>query len=66
MVANIEDPPYDIIGSGEPTIGNKPRTIHMFTDIYIKIADAKPKQKSLPKKLLDKNPILTILNIITA
>ena len=33
MVANIEDPPYDIIGSGEPTIGNKPRTIHMLTDI---------------------------------
>ena len=23
MVANIEEPPYDIIGSGDPTIGTK-------------------------------------------
>ena len=32
IVANIEDPPYDIIGSGDPTIGNKPKTIDIFTD----------------------------------
>ena len=55
-----------MIGNGEPTIGNNPKTMHMFTETNIKIAEAKPKQKSLPKKLLDKNPILTILNIITA
>ena len=66
MVANMEDPPYDMIGNGEPTIGNKPKTIHIFTEINIKIAEAKPKQNSLPKKLLDKNPILIILDIIIA
>ena len=38
IVANIEEPPYDIIGSGDPTIGNKPKTIAMFTVIYINIA----------------------------
>ena len=27
MIAIIEDPPYDIIGKGEPTMGNKPRTV---------------------------------------
>ena len=53
MVASIEDPPYDIIGKGDPTIGKRPKTIHMFTEIYMKIAEAKPKQNSLPKKLLD-------------
>ena len=37
MVANIEDPPYDIMGNGEPTIGSKPRTILMFVTTYIKI-----------------------------
>ena len=31
IVANIEDPPYDIIGKGDPTIGSKPNTIDMFT-----------------------------------
>ena len=31
MVANIEDPPYDIIGRGEPTIGNNPKTIDILT-----------------------------------
>ena len=31
MVASIEDPPYDIIGSGDPTIGSKPKTIDIFT-----------------------------------
>ena len=53
MVANIDDPPYDIIGSGDPTIGSKPKTIHIFTAIKIKIAEANPKQYNLPKKLLD-------------
>jgi hypothetical protein len=31
MVASIEDPPYDIIGKGDPTIGSKPKTIDIFT-----------------------------------
>ena len=31
IVDSIEDPPYDIIGNGEPTMGNKPRTIDIFT-----------------------------------
>ena len=53
MVASIDDPPYDMIGNGEPTIGKRPKTIHMFTEIYMKIAEAKPKQNNLPKKLLD-------------
>ena len=30
IVANIEEPPYDIIGKGEPTIGSKPNTMLMF------------------------------------
>ena len=33
IVANIEEPPYDIMGSGEPTIGSKPKTIDRFTTI---------------------------------
>ena len=33
MVANIEEPPYDIIGNGDPTIGNKPNTIDKLTVI---------------------------------
>ena len=41
MIANIEDPPYDMIGSGEPTIGRRPRTIIIFTTTYIKNAVAK-------------------------
>ena len=53
MVASIDDPPYDMIGRGDPTIGNSPKTIHMFTEMYMKIAEAKPKQNNLPKKLLD-------------
>ena len=32
IIDNIEDPPYDIIGRGAPTIGNKPRTIDIFTN----------------------------------
>jgi len=31
IVANIEEPPYDIIGKGEPTIGSNPKTMHIFT-----------------------------------
>ena len=31
IVASIEEPPYDIIGNGEPTIGSKPKTIDKFT-----------------------------------
>jgi hypothetical protein len=37
MVANIDEPPYDIIGNGEPTIGSKPRTILILITIYINI-----------------------------
>ena len=33
IVANIDDPPYDIMGSGDPTIGSKPKTIDIFTAI---------------------------------
>ena len=40
MVANNEEPPYDIMGNGEPTIGSKPRTIDKFTTIYKNIAKA--------------------------
>ena len=31
MIAIIEEPPYDMIGNGEPTIGSKPRTIIILT-----------------------------------
>ena len=41
IVANIEEPPYDIIGNGEPTIGSNPRTILILIVIYTKIADPK-------------------------
>ena len=41
MVANIEDPPYDMMGKGEPTIGSSPSTIIMLTTTYIKNAVAK-------------------------
>ena len=30
----IEDPPYDMIGKGAPTIGSKPNTIAIFTKTY--------------------------------
>jgi len=29
----MEDPPYDIIGRGDPTMGNMPKTINIFTEI---------------------------------
>ena len=61
MIESIEEPPYDIIGKGAPTIGSKPNTIATFTNTYKKIAEAKPKQYSLEKKLLTKKPILITL-----
>ena len=33
IVANIEDPPYDIIGKGDPTIGKRPNTMLILTAI---------------------------------
>ena len=33
MVANIDEPPYDIMGKGDPTIGSKPKTMDKFTKI---------------------------------
>ena len=41
MIAIIEDPPYDMMGKGDPTIGSKPKTIIIFTATYIKKAVAK-------------------------
>ncbi len=61
IIDNIEDPPYDIIGRGAPTIGNKPRTIDIFTNTQRNKAVEKPKQNNLEKKLLHKKPILIIL-----
>ena len=60
MVASKEEPPYDIIGNGEPTIGSNPKTIDILIDTYKKIAKAKPKQNNLEKKLLEINPVLII------
>tara|TARA_B100000965_G_scaffold405706_1_gene440844 strand:+ start:2733 stop:2870 length:138 start_codon:yes stop_codon:yes gene_type:complete len=40
MVASIEDPPYDKIGRGDPTIGSNPSTIDILIAIYTKRADA--------------------------
>ena len=31
IIESIEDPPYDMIGKGAPTIGNNPNTIDIFT-----------------------------------
>ena len=33
IVANMDEPPYDMIGSGEPTIGSNPNTIDILTVI---------------------------------
>ncbi len=41
-MANIDDPPYDIIGNGAPTIGNNPKTMPIFTATYMKKAVPKP------------------------
>ena len=42
IIAIIDDPPYDMIGKGEPTIGNKPSTMPIFTATYVKKAVANP------------------------
>jgi len=42
IIANIDEPPYDRIGSGAPTMGSKPRTMLIFTVTYTKNAVAKP------------------------
>ena len=31
IIESIDDPPYDIIGNGAPTMGNKPSTIYILT-----------------------------------
>ncbi len=31
IIESIEEPPYEIIGKGAPTIGSRPKTIDMFT-----------------------------------
>lgn len=61
IIANIEEPPYDIIGRGAPTIGSKPKTIDILTITYTKKAAAKPKQYNFAKSFLDFFPIETIL-----
>ena len=42
IVASMEDPPYDIIGKGDPTIGSRPNTMLIFTDIKINKEEAYP------------------------
>ena len=44
IIDSIDEPPYDIIGSGAPTIGNNPTTMDILTNTYKKRADEKPKQ----------------------
>ena len=44
IIESIDEPPYDIIGSGAPTIGNNPTTMAILTNTYKKRADEKPKQ----------------------
>ena len=66
MIAIIDEPPYDIMGKGDPTIGSRPRTIIIFTATYKKKAVAKLQQYNLPKLLLVIFPILIILEIINA
>ena len=64
IVANKDEPPYDIIGNGDPTVGRRPNTIDILVATYRKIAKEKPKQKSLEKKLLEIKPVRIILYII--
>ena len=52
IMDSIAEPPYDIIGSGAPTIGSKPRTIDIFTATYAKNDAAKPKQNNFEKLFL--------------
>ena len=61
MVANIDDPPQDIIGKGDPTIGSNPKTMLMLTVTKINIDEAYPQQNNFPKKLLADAPILAVL-----
>ena len=42
IVDSIDEPPYDIIGKGEPTIGSNPKTIHIFTVTKINIDALNP------------------------
>tara|TARA_Y100000287_G_scaffold176633_1_gene167543 strand:+ start:621 stop:737 length:117 start_codon:yes stop_codon:yes gene_type:complete len=37
----MEEPPYDIIGKGDPTIGSIPKTINILIVIKTNIADPK-------------------------
>ena len=41
MIAIIEEPPYDIMGNGDPTMGSSPSTIIILTATYKKKAVAK-------------------------
>ena len=61
IIESIDDPPYDIIGKGAPTIGNKPNTIDILTVTYMKNDAAKPKQYNLAKLFLELSPIKKIL-----
>ena len=54
-MASSEEPPYDITGKGEPTIGSNPKTIDILIVTYKKIAKAKPKQNNLEKNFLKSN-----------
>ena len=42
IIASMEETPYDIIGSGAPTMGNKPNTMPIFTTTYMKKAVPNP------------------------
>ena len=64
IIAIMEDPPYDSIGSGAPTIGIKPNTIPILTATYKKKAVAKLKQYNFPKTSLVRLPIETSLQVI--
>jgi len=57
IVASIDEPPYDMIGSGDPTIGSNPVTIAIFMVTYKKIEKAKLKQNNLAKWLLEMIPM---------
>ena len=45
IVANIDEPPYDIIGNGDPTIGSKPSTIDKINCNINKNCKSKSKTK---------------------
>ena len=52
MIAIIDEPPYDIIGNGEPTIGSKPSTIIIFTTTYKNIIKNYPESKYTPESAM--------------